>query len=282
MKNLAGVIAVTIVTAGYPSTVNARNKAEAAKPAGNPGDWFDQNSYPKEAIRAGAQGRVVVDIVIDERGVPSQCSVFISAGNAALDQVTCDLAMKKARFTPARDTDGRAISSKARLPVRWVLPTGMGPARTFSFVDRLKIAPDGTLISCEVERASPKSDHPNESCDLFRNKSSLLTLALRGGETGGTVTAYFQMALTMDGDPAPSYEHQVEGRILTGMVRATIDIAADGTVSSCRVIDSVGGLGRFPACQMMLGPFEAAEGAMVGKARSGTILTGFSYEARKP
>jgi len=282
MKHLAGVIAMAILAGGYPSTVNAQNKTEAAKAAGNPGDWFDQNSYPKEAIRAGAQGRVVVDIVIDERGVLSQCSVFVSAGNAALDQATCDLAMKKARFTPARDTTGRAISSKARLPVRWVLPAGMGPAKTFSFVDRLEIAPDGTLISCEVERASPKSDHPNESCGLFRNKSSLLTLALRGGEMGGTVIAYFQMALTMDGDPAPTYEHRVEGRVMTGLVRATIDIAADGTVSSRRVIESAGGLGRFPACQMMIGPFDTGEGAMAGKARSGTILTSFSYEARKP
>ena len=110
---------------GLSSGAGARNKAAPPVPVENPGTWFGADAYPPEAIRAGAEGRTVVRVTVDEHGTPSQCYVAISAGHAALDTATCNLAMSRGRFTPGRDARGHALSSTYLLPVRWVLPRNM-------------------------------------------------------------------------------------------------------------------------------------------------------------
>jgi protein TonB len=157
MGNRAGRIALGLLVMALSSHAAARNKAEQAKPIQNPGEWFGSSSYPVEAIRASAEGRTVARLTIDERGLPVRCDVVTSAGNEHLDKATCDLAMVRARFTPARDEHGRPISSVYMLPVRWALPDHRplialddGRRRFADHTIEISLDENGTVKGCKV------------------------------------------------------------------------------------------------------------------------------------
>ncbi len=75
-----------------------------------------------DAIRAGAQGRVVAKLTVGADGRVSACSITTSSGNSSLDDTTCRIARSRVRYTPAKDENGQPTVSTATLPVRWVLP----------------------------------------------------------------------------------------------------------------------------------------------------------------
>lgn len=93
-----------------------------AKLRGNPGQWFGEDAYPADAIRAGEQGRTVAKLGIDASGTPISCAIMKSSGSRSLDAATCTIALRRVQFDPPRDANGRAIASDFVLPVRWVLP----------------------------------------------------------------------------------------------------------------------------------------------------------------
>jgi TonB family protein len=75
--------------------------------------------YPKASLANNEQGTVHYRVKIDRRGVPSQCEVTQSSGFERLDMATCNLLMSRARFTPARDSRGRAGRSTYDGRVIW-------------------------------------------------------------------------------------------------------------------------------------------------------------------
>lgn len=87
---------------------------------GNPGRYFNAQSYPPEALRNGVYGRVVALLNIDQAGAVTHCRIVSSAGQS-LNDGTCKAAMQ-IRFKPPRDHDGNAMPSTYVLPVRWLLP----------------------------------------------------------------------------------------------------------------------------------------------------------------
>ena len=109
------------------ATPAGAQRSMGAIPASNPGDWFSPDNYPKEAIRAVRQGRVVVRLGIDSTGAVATCSVRTSSGTTTLDEGTCAIAREHGRFNPATDGKGRPIAGTYLLPVNWKLPD-MPPA----------------------------------------------------------------------------------------------------------------------------------------------------------
>ncbi|MFA6115574.1 MAG: energy transducer TonB [Sphingomonas sp.] len=93
-----------------------------AMPAENPGMWFTNDAYPTDAIRAGAEGRVLARLAIDPSGSPTACTILTSSRSTSLDATTCSILMTHATFTPARDRNGAATVGDYTVPVRWVLP----------------------------------------------------------------------------------------------------------------------------------------------------------------
>ena len=87
---------------------------------GNPGRYFNADSYPTEAFRQRVYGRVVALLNIGTDGTVVHCRIVSSAGTA-LNDGTCKVA-QRIRFKPARDKDGTALPATYLLPVRWVLP----------------------------------------------------------------------------------------------------------------------------------------------------------------
>lgn len=86
----------------------------------HPTSWFSQSDYPAESRLRGEEGRVVITLDIDEQGLPTACRIAESSGYPALDAKTCELALTRGRFKPAKDGAGKPIASSFTLPgVRW-------------------------------------------------------------------------------------------------------------------------------------------------------------------
>ena len=105
-----------------PAPPPAPRVSQAAGLKGNPGNFFNADSYPPGALRAQAQGRVVARLTVGTDGRVTDCSVSSSSGNDDLDSTTCRIAKSRVRFSPAKDDSGNPIQSSYTLPVRWVLP----------------------------------------------------------------------------------------------------------------------------------------------------------------
>lgn len=83
---------------------------------------FSNDDYPLEAIRNHWEGTVIVDLTIDPQGSVSACQIAQSTGHKLLDDTTCDLITKRAKFKPATDSEGSPIEGRVRTPLRWRLP----------------------------------------------------------------------------------------------------------------------------------------------------------------
>lgn len=101
--------------------------AARAAPSGPPppADWplrrISPQEYPFEALEAGAQGFVAYRLDIGPDGQVSHCSILRSSGSAALDAGTCRIVSGRARFTPARDGEGRPVADRRDGWVTWRL-----------------------------------------------------------------------------------------------------------------------------------------------------------------
>jgi len=122
------------------------------RPAGHPGDWASDNDYPQAALRDHAEGIVGFVLTVGADGVPTQCEVSASSGNADLDTTTCSLMMQRARFNPATDANGRATSGTYANHVRWQMPDdglwSLPPAGEVRL--DYDVAADGTVSNCKL------------------------------------------------------------------------------------------------------------------------------------
>lgn len=100
----------------------AVSKAAGVRARGDRSGWITTADYPSSAIRAEEQGVVGISIQIDGDGRVTSCTVTRSSGSSALDDVTCRLYQRRARFEPARDAGGNAIASTYVDRIRWELP----------------------------------------------------------------------------------------------------------------------------------------------------------------
>lgn len=109
-----------VATVVQPATVPVLARGPVAR--GSKSAWMADAEYPSAALRAEEQGAVTVKLAIDERGEVSACEVVRSSGSRALDTETCRTVKRRARYTPAVGTDGRAMASVDQHTVRWALP----------------------------------------------------------------------------------------------------------------------------------------------------------------
>ena len=79
------------------------------------------DDYPASAIDNEEQGTVTVSLTIGTTGRISACSVASSSGSRALDNATCRILQSRARFQPARDSNGNPISETLSQRITWRL-----------------------------------------------------------------------------------------------------------------------------------------------------------------
>src|SRR5436309_15926859 len=93
----------------------------------DPSSWFE-NSYPAEAIKKGIEGSVTFDVDVDAKGKPTACRVLVSSGYEILNQTTCDIVLRQARFVPATGVDGKPVAGHYSNVAIWRMPSMTEPA----------------------------------------------------------------------------------------------------------------------------------------------------------
>lgn len=76
-----------------------------------------RDNYPDAAIRAGQEGRCVVDFSVDPEGRIGAPRLTVGTGFALLD-AACLSAVRGQRMIPAT-SDGRPVASQVSLPISW-------------------------------------------------------------------------------------------------------------------------------------------------------------------
>lgn len=85
-------------------------------------NWATTHGYPWEALRKGHQGTATFVVEVNEAGRADSCRISVSSGWPELDEATCSEIMKRARFKPAIDGQGKPTRGTYTNSVRWVLP----------------------------------------------------------------------------------------------------------------------------------------------------------------
>ena len=78
--------------------------------------------YPASARAVKAEGWVDFILEVGANGRVTGCTITYSSGSTALDSATCRLLRSRARFTPARDSNGMPAASMYDDEIEWKLP----------------------------------------------------------------------------------------------------------------------------------------------------------------
>ena len=76
--------------------------------------------YPRDAVRDGAQGTVLLKILVDVDGTPLQVVVQESSGNRSLDRTARDHVLKHWRCQPAMRA-GRQVQAYCLVPINFTM-----------------------------------------------------------------------------------------------------------------------------------------------------------------
>ena len=79
------------------------------------------DDYPAAAMRNEEQGTVSIRLTIGSDGRVSGCDIASSSGSSSLDSATCNIIRRRARFTPARDSNGQPTSDSMTQRITWRL-----------------------------------------------------------------------------------------------------------------------------------------------------------------
>ena len=69
-----------------------------------------------------ARGAVGLDLRVDANGMPSDCRIVATSGNAEEDALMCRLTLVYVRFSPALDPSGRPIAQDVTFYTNWWRP----------------------------------------------------------------------------------------------------------------------------------------------------------------
>ena len=99
-----------------------RKTQSATSARGDLRTLFSADDYPAAAQSAGAEGTAVAQLSIGADGRVTGCTLTRSTGNGSLDSATCSILRRRAKFVPARDSNGNPTSDTVTTPpIRWVL-----------------------------------------------------------------------------------------------------------------------------------------------------------------
>ncbi|WP_168853967.1 TonB family protein [Novosphingobium sp. ERN07] len=200
--------------------------AVSAIPRTDPHTWLSQSDYPTDFVASATEGAINVSINVDEKGAPSSCSITSSSGDSGLDNLTCSLIMKRAQFTPAKNQNGQATTSKYSQKVTWRIPREKLITQGFKLT--FAVERDGRLSNCELVKYNYHDNDPKcnpQMIDVLADKFLPATL-----------TSYQSISLTLaikvEGSVIAIPERLDEDRVI--ITSATAGISASGVITTCK------------------------------------------------
>jgi len=91
-------------------------KVQAARARGDVRTLFTNDDYPASAQSSGAEGTAQAQLTIGSDGRVVSCNLIRSTGNGALDSATCNILRRRAKFTPAVDSNGQPTTDTYTTP----------------------------------------------------------------------------------------------------------------------------------------------------------------------
>ncbi|NJB91094.1 TonB family protein [Sphingopyxis italica] len=88
-----------------------RELSRWATPIGNPAKWLRSGDYPRAMLTKWQPGIVRFRLSVGADGTPTACHIQRSTNSEGFDDAVCKGVMRRARFEPALDKDGRPIAS---------------------------------------------------------------------------------------------------------------------------------------------------------------------------
>lgn len=111
-----------VAPAPPPPPPPPRKTVSAQSAKGDVRTLFSSDDYPASASSAGAEGTARATLTISATGQVVGCDLIQSTGNRALDSATCSILRRRAKFTPARDSNGNPTTDTYTTPpIRWQL-----------------------------------------------------------------------------------------------------------------------------------------------------------------
>jgi hypothetical protein len=93
---------------------------QKARPSGDLRGLFSPGDYPGEALRLNQSGSSQFLLLIDEKGKVAGCHVERPSGVPVLDVMGCQVVRERAKFVPARDSNGTPVRSTLTTPpITW-------------------------------------------------------------------------------------------------------------------------------------------------------------------
>jgi TonB family protein len=96
------------------SSVNADRQTSDTEPSLDMKKLAKAVVYPKEAINSGLEGKVMLNVMVDKKGYPTQVTV-VESTNKIFDQAAID-AVKKMKFKPAKKGN-KKVDAEIKIPV---------------------------------------------------------------------------------------------------------------------------------------------------------------------
>jgi protein TonB len=114
---------VAVAPPAPPAPVPPPRKVQSAQSAkGDLRTLFSADDYPASAQSAGAEGTAQAQLTVGPDGRVESCNITRSSGNSALDSATCNILRRRAKFTPARDSNGQPTTDTVTTPpITWRL-----------------------------------------------------------------------------------------------------------------------------------------------------------------
>lgn len=264
----AGLLLQVMGPAALPPAPPPRPPAGRSAPArakANLGALISSHDYPAEALRKREEGTVGFRLRIGADGSVASCTVTQPSGSASLDETTCRIIAARARFTPARDRNGKPTTDSVSARIVWRIEDRFEPS---PFVPTLAVAtiratPDGKATCHSAENGELPMV---EICDA--DIAGSISGAARA--TGRPLEQTMVMTLTPAGGVEPT-DREPRGILLLES-EAALDIGADGSITECRVTRSKLAVPGTPtrdppsACE----PFEPGAGQMFEPAAEST------------
>ena len=110
-----------------PASTTSPGQAGPGRAMANLATLFSDEDYPAAALRAEEQGTVGFRLDVGADGRVTNCSITSTSGSASLDSTTCRLLRSRARFNPARDSNGNATTDSTYGRITWRLPVDAPP-----------------------------------------------------------------------------------------------------------------------------------------------------------
>jgi len=180
--------------------------------------WFRDEDVPTYLmVQENGVWLVPFRLNVAPDGTLKGCEIEVTSGERRLDQLTCRLLMKRARFQPARGSDGAAAHGVYRTYAKWAVSTSPAAPPRASYADldlTVQSLPSGVKSPAFVRvmfavdaagRASSCMAEPSPSLDHAGNDPALIPVAceqlianyrpIAARDPTGTPTASVQDAL---------------------------------------------------------------------------------------